>query len=1002
MIVPMGRPSSVRRPAGRRGAAQVRKYRPGLEAFERRELMAVNFLQGVAYLDNNGNNQFDAGDAPKVGVTIQLRDTSGSVLASKATNAEGYYRFNGVAPGSYRLVELTPYGRVATGTQVSTLINSGSPTAGAPGSIDVTVAASDPANLGIQRIPGIPGGIVGVPTAFNFAGDPFATYSQTSDPLNAHQFEVYLTSNGDRVSPNFYSDCIDLFHGAPRSFAVSTSTTPAVSSSYAPPTADRLGRMGYLYNHHGQTLAASGADAAGLQLALWELLYDSSPSLTSGNFAVNTAASDPAAVSSANAYLTASAGKDERAFFLNVVDFENTIGAIGSQGMIATESFNFANQAAPLGSIGDRVWIDANANGLQDGGELGLGGVPVSLRGAGPDGQFNTADDVLATTSTDVSGLYLFDGLVADQYQVTFGTPAGYTFTTPKVGTDDAIDSDANPATGAAPTVTLGAGQAIRTVDAGVFKPGTLSGQVVVDAKRCGTSTIPDAPLAGVTVTLTGTTGAGASITRTAVTGNDGRYAITGLIPGTYQVAAAIPAAYDGEARSTGSLGGTTDDVRVNGVVVTSGATGTSYDFVAYAASISGTVYRDLTGNGLGADDAAFSGVTVKLYRDANGNGVLDSGDGAAVASMASKADGSYSFDGRLAGTYFVQATTPNGFVRTEPQISPTISIGLEAGDCDGENDFAFAPSCDCGSLGCYRFYVNGCDVGTDLRGDVKSGSTVEVRFTIPWGSRGTYSLVSYVAPSGVFEADRADEQRIYQAQSVINVGPGTYTLKVQVPNSYFQVDFVCGLPIDRFGAAGSNVFYTPQGRLIGADNGGKAPAAQGQDLGCGDTANADFWASCKGQDLIKSLNGSSSSKKLGNWLAATLPNLGGWFAGKTNASVASTIRYLSSSSLTRPWANLLSAALSAYVTDSDLAGMVATRYGFKVSATGAGAKLVNVGNAGSTFGVANNSSLSLLDLLKKVDAKSSCGLPFNGNVWLTCSADGVIRAALEKGQVCC
>ena len=45
--------------------------------------------------------------------------------------------------------------------------------------------------------------------------------------------------------------------------------------------------------------------------------------------------------------------------------------------------------------------------------------------------------------------------------------------------------------------------------------------------------------------------------------------------------------------------------------------------------------------------------------------------------------------------------------------------------------------------------------------------------------------------------------------------------MKVTIPNCYFQVDFVCGDYIDRFGPAGSNVFYSAQGRLESADNGG-------------------------------------------------------------------------------------------------------------------------------------------------------------------------------------
>ena len=38
------------------------------------------------------------------------------------------------------------------------------------------------------------------------------------------------------------------------------------------------------------------------------------------------------------------------------------------------------------GAIGDRVWIDADGDGLQDPNEAGLYNVPVELVTAGPDG----------------------------------------------------------------------------------------------------------------------------------------------------------------------------------------------------------------------------------------------------------------------------------------------------------------------------------------------------------------------------------------------------------------------------------------------------------------------------------------------------------------------------------------------------------------------------------------------------------------------------------------
>ncbi|MCP5240234.1 MAG: carboxypeptidase regulatory-like domain-containing protein [Zoogloeaceae bacterium] len=75
--------------------------------------------------------------------------------------------------------------------------------------------------------------------------------------------------------------------------------------------------------------------------------------------------------------------------------------------------------------IGDRVWLDANKNGIQDAGEAGVSGVTARLVDA--DG------NVVATATTDANGNYLFDGLTPGQYRVDFdlGTlPAGFAVTT--------------------------------------------------------------------------------------------------------------------------------------------------------------------------------------------------------------------------------------------------------------------------------------------------------------------------------------------------------------------------------------------------------------------------------------------------------------------------------------------------------------------------------------------------------------------------------------------
>ena len=71
-------------------------------------------------------------------------------------------------------------------------------------------------------------------------------------------------------------------------------------------------------------------------------------------------------------------------------------------------------------------------------GEIRVGGVLVRLHA--PD------DSVLATTTTAPDGSYLFAPLAPGLYYVSFVAPAGFGFTEPDTGPNDAVDSDADTA----------------------------------------------------------------------------------------------------------------------------------------------------------------------------------------------------------------------------------------------------------------------------------------------------------------------------------------------------------------------------------------------------------------------------------------------------------------------------------------------------------------------------------------------------------------------------
>jgi len=235
--------------------------------------------------------------------------------------------------------------------------------------------------------------------------------------------------------------------------------------------------------------------------------------------------------------------------------------------------------------------------------------------------------------------------------------------------------------------------------------------------------------------------------------------------------------------------------------------------------SISGAVYKDLTGDGFTVDDTLMSGVTVKLFSDKNHNGTLDSGDGAAIASMVTKANGVYSFGNLSSGVYFVQEVTPSGYVRTLPTVSSFYTINATAGSSSSGNNFDNFQICPCvDDLSSYYFTDCGRHFSS-MSGNVHAGDTISVTFTVKAGMTEQFHLVSYTAPDAYFNANDAYEQQVYQ-QGGGTYGPGTHTITIKVPSGHFQVDFICGSVIYNFGPAGSNIFYTPQGRLINAVNG--------------------------------------------------------------------------------------------------------------------------------------------------------------------------------------
>ncbi|WP_159447552.1 SdrD B-like domain-containing protein [Maribacter arcticus] len=113
-------------------------------------------------------------------------------------------------------------------------------------------------------------------------------------------------------------------------------------------------------------------------------------------------------------------------------------------------------------SLGNYVWEDTNRNGINDEpASAGVEGVTANLR--------DENGNVIATTTTGISGLYEFTALTPGTYSVQFLLPNGFNFSPFNQGGDDALDSDADPAmNGGTADTNLESGENNETVDAGI------------------------------------------------------------------------------------------------------------------------------------------------------------------------------------------------------------------------------------------------------------------------------------------------------------------------------------------------------------------------------------------------------------------------------------------------------------------------------------------------------------------------------------------------------
>ena len=146
----------------------------------------------------------------------------------------------------------------------------------------------------------------------------------------------------------------------------------------------------------------------------------------------------------------------------------------------------------------------------------------------------------------------------------------------------------------------------------------------------------------------------------------------------------------------------------------------------------------------------------------------------------------------------------------------------------------------------------------------------------------------------------------------------------------------------------------------------------------------------------------------MGNWLAATFPNIYGKVAGRDNHRVAKLFRHLfkrakkdKNNEVRELDAQVLATAFAAYVTNSSLAGNTAAQYGFLVTQYGVGIATINVGTAGAAFGVADHTEMTIMDILLATNERADNGhLYYNVDVLLRQLANELYTGINEAGEI--
>ena len=606
-------------------------------------------ISGNVYLDQNRDKTKDGGDIPQSGITVNLVDASGTVVATTTTDADGNYSFTGLGDGTYT-VQVDKTGPLASTEQTEDPSGQGDSRSQA-----ITFTRSDPdvtnVNFGYAEDYTISGTVYydkdrsetlnnGEPgfdgITVNLLDEAGATVATTTTKADGTYSFAKLPAGKYtvKVEP---SDLLKKLEQTEDPDGTKDHTSGVVQVNHDSPSVQNV-NFGYATNYTIKGTIYRDADRSE-SLEDGEKLYQGVTVDLLDN-AGNVVATTTTDAHGAYAFTNLEEGTYKVRVRKEgpIVDLDQTEDPDATKdntsGDITLELNDPIKENVNFGYISDNsisgtVYRDDNRSGALNSGESGYPEQTVQL--------LDKDGTVIATTKTDANGMYSFDKLPDGTYSVKVVKDGALADNEQTGDPDSTLDNASEP-------ITLDeANPTKKDVDFGYVPDYFIKGTIYRDGNRSGALDTDEKLYEGVTVQLRDADG---TVVATTTTDADGAYSFDKLPAGTYTVTVVQDGPITG-LDQTEDPDSTKDSA--SGVISLSNdhrtRTDVNFGYIANN-SINGSIYRDGDRDGRKGDtEGRYSGVTVQLLDE----------NGTVIATTTTDKDGTYSFEHLSDGTYSIK-----------------------------------------------------------------------------------------------------------------------------------------------------------------------------------------------------------------------------------------------------------------------------------------------------------------------------------------------------------